>query len=85
MRLELYTAGVSQASFLDWRARLSETHKQRDWRVVHSPIQETPEVLREKLPVVLDELCSILSSGSNFIRQMQNSCAPSLIQITSPV
>ena len=26
--------------------------------VAHFPIQETPEVLREKLPVVLDELCS---------------------------
>ena len=59
MRLELYTAGVSQASFLDWRAGLSEDEQAAGLEVAHSPIQETPEVLRERLPVVLDELCSI--------------------------
>ena len=59
MKLELYTAGVSQASFLDWRARLSEDAQATGIEVIHFPIQETPEVLREKLPVVLDELCSI--------------------------
>ena len=59
MRLELYTAGVSQANFLDWRARLSEYAQAAGIEVVHSPIQETPEALREKLSVVLDELCSI--------------------------
>ena len=59
MRLELYTAGVSQASFLDWMARLSRNAEAAGLEVVHSSIQETPEVLREKLPVVLDELCSI--------------------------
>ncbi|RKU36424.1 hypothetical protein C6496_13600 [Candidatus Poribacteria bacterium] len=59
MRLELYTAGVSQASFLDWKARLSEDAEAAGLEVVHSPIQGTPEALREKLPVVLDELCSI--------------------------
>ena len=59
MRLELYTAGVSQASFLNWRARLSEDAQAAGIEVVHSPIKETPEVLREKLPIVLDELCSI--------------------------
>jgi len=59
MRLELYTAGVSQASFLDWRARLSEDAQAVGLEVVYSPIQETSEILREKLPVVLDELCSI--------------------------
>ena len=58
MRLELYTAGVSQASFLDWRARLSEEAQAVGLEMVHSPIQETSEVLQEKLPVVLDELCS---------------------------
>ena len=59
MRLELYTAGVSQASFLNWRARLSEDAQAAGLEMVHSPIQETSEVLQEKLPVVLDELCSI--------------------------
>ena len=59
MRLELYTAGVSQASLLDWRARLSEDALTVGLEVVHSPIKETPEALREKLPTVLDELCSI--------------------------
>ena len=59
MRLELYTAGVSQASFLDWRARLSEDAQTVELEVVYFPIQETSEILREKLPVVLDELCSI--------------------------
>ena len=59
MRLELYTAGVSQASFLNWRARLSEDAQAGGLEMVHSPIQETSEVLREKLPVVLAELCSI--------------------------
>lgn len=59
MRLELYTAGVSQASFLDWKARLSEDAEAAGLEVVYSPIQGTPEALREKLPVVLDELCSI--------------------------
>ena len=59
MRLELYTAGVSQANFLHWKARLSEDAQTAGLEVVHSPIQETPEALREKLPVVLDELCSI--------------------------
>lgn len=59
MRLELYTAGVSQASFLDWKARLSEDAEAAGLEVVHSPIQGTPEALRKKLPVVLDELCSI--------------------------
>ena len=59
MRLELYTAGVSQASFLDWRARLSEDAQAAGLEVVHSLIQETPAVLREKLSVVVDELCSI--------------------------
>lgn len=59
MRLELYTAGVSQASFSDWRTRLSEDAQAAELEVVHSLIQETPEALREKLPVVVDELCSI--------------------------
>ena len=58
MRLELYTAGVSQASFLDWRARLSEDAQAVGLEIVYSPIQEPSEILREKLPVVLDELCS---------------------------
>ena len=59
MRLELYTAGVAQASLLNWGARLSEDAQAAGMEVTHSPIQETPEALREKLPVVLDELCSI--------------------------
>lgn len=59
MRLEFYTAGVSQASFLDWKARLLEDAQAAGLEVAHASIQETPEVLREKLPVVLDELCSI--------------------------
>ncbi len=59
MKLELYTAGVSQPSLLNWRARLSEDAQAADIEVAHSPVQEPPEVLREKLPVVLDELCSI--------------------------
>ncbi len=59
MRLELYTAGVSQASFLEWWARLLEDAQAVGLEVVHSPIQETQAALREKLPVVLDELCSI--------------------------
>ena len=58
MRLELYTAGVSQASFSDWRTRLSEDAQAAGVEVVHFPIQE-PEVLREKLSVVFDELCSV--------------------------
>ena len=59
MRLELYTAGVSQASLLNWGARLSEDASAAGLEVVHSPIKETPEALRTKLPIVLDELCSI--------------------------
>ena len=59
MRLEFYTAGVSQASFLDWKARLLEDAQAAGLEVVHSSIQETSEVLGEKLPVVLAELCSI--------------------------
>ena len=59
MKLELYTAGVSQTSFLDWRARLSVDAQAAGIAVTHSPIQETPEVLRERLPVILDELCSV--------------------------
>ncbi|MYE90442.1 WGR domain-containing protein [Candidatus Poribacteria bacterium] len=59
MRLEFYAAGVSQASFLDWKVRLLEDAQAAELEVVHSSIQETPEMLREKLPVVLDELCSI--------------------------
>ena len=59
MRLELYTAGISQASLLDWRARLSEDAQATGIEVIYFPIQETSEILQEKLPVVLDELCSI--------------------------
>lgn len=59
MRLELYTVGVSQTSFLDWRARLSEGAQAAGIEAAYLPIQETPEVLRERLPVVLAELCSI--------------------------
>ncbi len=59
MRLELYTAGVSQASLLNWRSRLSEDALSAELEVVHSPIKEIPETLRVKLPIVLDELCSI--------------------------
>lgn len=59
MRLELYIAGVSQANLLDWRARLSEDAQTAGLEMVHLPIQETPEVLQAKLPVVLAELCSI--------------------------
>ena len=59
MRLELYTAGISQTSLLNWGARLSEDAQAAGIEVAHFPIRETPEVLREKLPVVLDELCSI--------------------------
>ena len=59
MRLEFYAAGVSQASFLDWKARLLEDAQAAGLEVAHSSIQEKPEILRERLPVVLDELCSI--------------------------
>ena len=59
MRLELYTAGVSQVNLLNWGSRLSEDALAAGLEVIHSPIRETPEVLREKLPVVLDELCSL--------------------------
>ena len=59
MRLELYTAGVSQASLSDWKVRLSENAQAVGIEVAQLPIQETPEILRERLPVVLDELCSI--------------------------
>lgn len=59
MRLELYTAGVSQASLLSWGSRLSEDALAAEVEVVHSPIKGTLEALREKLPIVLDELCSI--------------------------
>ena len=54
MKLELYAAGVSQASFSDWKARLSAEAQAARIEVVHFPIREAPEVLREKLPVVLD-------------------------------
>ena len=59
MRLELYTTGVSQASLLNWRARLSEETQAAGVEATHFPIQEPSEILRERLPVVLDELCSI--------------------------
>ena len=59
MRLELYTAGVSQASLLNWRAQLSKETQSAGVEVTHFPIQEPSEILRERLPVVLDELCSI--------------------------
>ncbi len=59
MRLELYIAGVSQANLLDWTLQLSKDAQAVGIEVAHFPIQETPEVLRRKLPVVLDELCSI--------------------------
>ena len=59
MRLDLYTAGVSQASFLDWATRLSENAQTIGIEVADFPIHETPEVLRERLPVILDELCSV--------------------------
>ena len=59
MRLELYTAGVSQVNLSNWEARFSEDAQAVGIEVAHSSIRETPEVLREKLPVVLDELCSI--------------------------
>lgn len=59
MRLELYTTGVSQASLLNWGSRLSEDALAAGLEVVHSPIRETPEVLKGKLTVVLDELCSL--------------------------
>ena len=59
MRLELYTAGVSQASLLDWKARLSEGAQATGVEVAHFPIQEPPEVLQERLSVVLAELCLI--------------------------
>ena len=59
MRLEFYTAGVSQVNFLDWKARLLEDAQAAGLEVAHASIQETPEILRERLPVVLDELCSI--------------------------
>ena len=66
MRLELYTAGVSQASLLDWRAQLSKDALTTGIEVVHSPIKETPAALREKLPMVLDELCSIPDQRVDF-------------------
>lgn len=66
MRLELYIAGVSQANLLNWGSRLSEDALAAGLEVVHSPIRETPEVLREKLPVVLDELCSIPEQRVDF-------------------
>ena len=59
MKLELYTAGVSQASLLNWGVRLSEDAQAGGIEVIHAPIQETPDLLQEKLPVVLDELCSV--------------------------
>lgn len=59
MRLELYTAGVSQASLLNWGSRLSEDASAVGLKVINSPIKETPDGLRAKLPIVLDELCSI--------------------------
>ena len=59
MKLELYTAGVSQASLLDWKRRLSADAQTTGIEIAHSSVQEPPEVLREKLPTVLDELCSI--------------------------
>ena len=59
MRLELYTAGVSQVNLSNWGARFSEDAQAVGIEVAHSSVRETPEVLREKLPVVLDELCSI--------------------------
>jgi predicted DNA-binding WGR domain protein len=59
MRLELYTAGVSQVNLSNWGARFSEDAQAVGIEVAHSSVGETPEVLRERLPVVLDELCSI--------------------------
>ena len=59
MKLELYTAGVSQANLLDWRARLLKNAQATSIEVIHLPIQERSEILQEKLPVVLAELCSI--------------------------
>ena len=59
MRLELYTAGVSQVNLSNWGARFSEDAQAAGIEIAHSSVGETPEVLREKLPVVLDELCSI--------------------------
>ena len=59
MRLELYTAGVSQVNLSNWGARFSGDAQAVGIEVAHSSVGETPEVLREKLPVVLDELCSI--------------------------
>ena len=58
MRLELYTAGVSQASVLEWATRLSVNAQTIGIEIAAFSIHETPEVLRERLPVVLDELCS---------------------------
>ena len=59
MRLELYIADVSRASLLDWIVQLSENAQTEGIEVVHFPIQEPPQVLQEKLSVVLAELCSI--------------------------
>ena len=59
MRLELYIAGVSQMDLSNWEDRFSENAQAAGIAVAHSSVGETPEVLREKLPVVLDELCSI--------------------------
>ena len=66
MRLELYTAGVSQARLLDWKARLSEGAQASDIEMTHSSVRERPEVLREKLPVVLEELCLIPEQRVDF-------------------
>lgn len=72
MRLQLYTAGVSQASLLDWTTRLSEHAQAVGIEVTHFPIQEPPEVLREKLPVILDELCSIPEQRVQFHAEDEN-------------
>jgi predicted DNA-binding WGR domain protein len=58
MRLELYTASVSQASLSNWVASIVVSVQAEGIKVIESPIQETPETLQEKLPVVLDELCA---------------------------
>lgn len=66
MRLDLYAAGVPSTALSNWIEKISVRAETQSIRMVQSPMNEMPEALQERLPVVLDELCAVPEQQISF-------------------
>jgi predicted DNA-binding WGR domain protein len=76
MTLDLYTAGVSETTLSNWMARISIAAQAEGVVVIQSRIHDTPEILQEKFPVVVDNLCSIPNQRIEFQAVDDNGLCP---------